>query len=302
MAIPNGIRLRHLEAFLAVCEGGTISGAAKVRHISQPALSKTIGELEKLLDVTLFNRVGRQTIPTAEGEIFRRHALDSLRSLDAGCGALSGTDSASRVKVGVLPTVIGGFFPDVARDFSARRPDVSTSIFTGPNGYLIDLLRSGQIDLMVGRMPASKDMPGLSFEYLYEEPISLVARPGHPMAKRSAAEAVQTCPLILPNTGAIIRGMVEEFLHSVGVQKFEAAFETVSLPFARNLLERSDMLWFISRGVVARELDHGDLVSIDMGERILSGAVGLTRRLANADNPDLDYLIQLLHRKAESGI
>jgi LysR family pca operon transcriptional activator len=56
MAIPNGIRLRHLDAFLAVCEKGTISGAAKARHISQPALSKTIGELEKLLNATLFNR------------------------------------------------------------------------------------------------------------------------------------------------------------------------------------------------------------------------------------------------------
>ncbi len=301
MAIPNGIRLRHLDAFLAVCEKGTISGAAKARHISQPALSKTIGELEKLLNATLFNRVGRQTIPTAEGEIFKRHALDSLRSLDAGCGALSGQNSGSRIKVGVLPTVIGGFFPDVARDFSSKRLGVSTSIFTGPNGYLIDLLRSGRIDLMVGRMPASKDMPGLSFEYLYEESISLIARSGHPMAERPAAEAVQTYPIILPNTGAIIRGMVEEFLLSVGVQKSDPAFETVSLPFARNLLERSDMLWFISRGVVARELDRGELVSLDMGERILSGAVGLTRRLASADNPDLDHLIQLLHRKAESG-
>lgn len=121
------------------------------------------------------------------------------------------------------------------------------------------------------------------------------------MAERPAAEAVQTCPLILPNTRAIIRGMVEEFLLSVGVQKFDPAFETVSLPFARNLLERSDMMWFISRGVVARELDRGELVSLDMGARILSGAVGLTRRLASAENPDLDYLIQLLHRKAESG-
>lgn len=298
MIIPNGIKLRHLEAFLSVAEDGTISGAARKRNISQPALSKTITELERLLGVALFDRIGRRTVPTAAGETFRRHAHDALRSLETGCSVLSGQMSRGQIAVGVLPTVAGGLFPQVAYEFSQARPDVATSVISGPNGYLIDRLRAGTIDLMVGRMPAADDMPGLSFEYLSEEPVILVARAGHPMAGQSAADAVGRYPLILPNSGAIIRQVVEEFLHSVGLQNVRPAFETVSLQFARGLLVRSDMLWFISRGVVARELEQGDLVALDLGARQMYGAVGLTHRLAHERNADLEFLSALLHRHA----
>lgn len=302
MIIPSGIKLRHLEAFLAVADDGTISGAARKRNISQPALSKTITELERVLGVTLFDRVGRRTVQTAAGETFRRHAHDALRSLETGCAVLGGQISEGQVAVGVLPTVAGGLFPQVAYEFSQLRPDIATSVISGSNRYLIDRLRSGGIDLMVGRMPAARDMPGLSFEYLYEEPVILVGRAGHPMAGQSAADAVRRYPLILPNSGAIIRQVVEEFLHSVGLQNVRPVFETVSLQFARGLLERSDMLWFISRGVVSRELEQGALVALDLGGRQMHGAVGLTRKLAHEQNADLEFLSALFHRHAsESG-
>ncbi len=298
MSIPSGIKLRHLEAFIAVTEDGTISGAARKRNISQPALSKTITELERILGVVLFDRVGRRTVPTAAGETFRRHAHDALRSLETGCAVLGGQISKGEVAVGVLPTVAGGLFPQVAYEFSQMRPDIATTVVSGPNGYLIDRLRSGGIDLMVGRMPAAGDMPGLSFEYLYEEPVVVVARAGHPMAGQSATDAIQEYPLILPNSGAIIRQVVEGFMHSVGLQNIRPAFETVSLQFARGLLERSDMLWFISRGVVARELEQGDLVTLDLGGRQMYGAVGLTRKIAHEQNADLEFLSALFHRHA----
>lgn len=302
MIIPSGIKLRHLEAFLAVAEDGTISGAARKKNISQPALSKTITELERVLGVTLFDRIGRRTMPTAAGETFRRHAQDALRSLETGCAVLGGQISKSEVAVGVLPTVAGGLFPQVAYEFSQMRPDIATSVISGSNRYLIDRLRSGGIDLMVGRMPAARDMPGLSFEYLYEEPVILVGRAGHPMAGQSAADAVRRYPLILPNSGAIIRQVVEDFLHSVGLQNVRPTFETVSLQFARGLLERSDMLWFISRGVVSRELEQGDLVALDLGGRQMYGAVGLTRKLAHEQNADLEFLSALFHRHASETV
>jgi LysR family pca operon transcriptional activator len=72
----------------------------------------------------------------------------------------------------------------------------------------------------------------------------------------------------------------------------------VSLPFARGLLERSDMLWFISRGVVARELEDGSLVALDFGGRQMAGAVGLTHRTSRDQHPDIDDLIGLLHKSA----
>lgn len=250
MDIPLGMKLRHVQAFLSACQHGSISAAARARGVSQPALSKTIRELETLLGSALFERAGRNAVLTPAGEGFRMHALSALQNLEAGVRSLSGGAAVDLVKVGVLPTVAGGFFPSVALDFAQARPQARIGVITGPNRYLIEMLRGGKIDLMVGRMPSARDMPGLSFEYLYEEPILLVARTGHPALQRPAREALSGFPLILPNPGAIIRETVDRYLAAMGLSDIAPTFETVALPVALLLLERSDMLWFISRGVV----------------------------------------------------
>lgn len=293
------MKLRHLQAFLAVAQGGTISAAARARNVSQPALSKTIAELEALLGARLFERTGRRAVLTPAGESFRAHALAALQSLETGVRDLSGKAAADLVKVGVLPTVAGGFFPSVALEFSRARPEARIGVITGPNRYLIEMLRGGKIDLMVGRMPSAHDMPGLSFEYLYDEPIVLVGRADHPGLGTPAHTALAAHPLILPNPGAIIRRNVDQYLAALGLSGKVPAFETVALPVALTLLEQSDMLWFISRGVVAREIAEGRLATFELGSDYMAGAVGLTRKFTFGENSPADLLARLLHRRAE---
>ncbi|MGR3496877.1 LysR substrate-binding domain-containing protein [Citreimonas sp.] len=295
MIIPNGLKLRHVEAFLAVADLGGLTAAARARHVSQPALSKTIADLESLVGAKLFDRTGRRVVLNAEGRAFRRHALQALASLEAGIRSLGGAGPDDRIAVGVLPTVAGSLFPQVAIDFARARPDVQVAVTTGPNRYLIDRLRAGEIDLMIGRMPAADDMPGLRFEYLYEDRIDLVARADHPMAGRPAPQALRACPVILPDRSAIIRETVEKYLGVIGLAGLRPAFETVSLAFARPLLQRSDMLWFISRGVVAHEVAAGGLHAFALDSGFMTGAVGITARHSGYQNPQIAALAGLLH-------
>ncbi|WP_081423954.1 LysR substrate-binding domain-containing protein [Celeribacter ethanolicus] len=300
MNIPNGMKLRHLEAFLAVSEAGTISAAARARNVSQPALSKTIGELEAQLGTDLFTRTGRQAVLTPAGEAFRRYALSSLQSLEAGVRALTGGGRMDVVKVGVLPTVASGLFPAVALEFSELRPDARIAVITGPNRYLIDRMRSGGLDLVVGRMAPAREMTGLSFEYLYDETVYLVARKDHPGLVLSPVEALRRYPVILPNPGSIIRQQVMQYLIASGLdQTVNVRFETVARPVGLPLVERSDMLWFISRGVVERELSEGRLATLDLGVDYLTGAVGLTRKFDFTRDSPADFLASLLHRRAK---
>ena len=298
MNIPPGLKLRHIEAFLAVAQNGTISAAARARNVSQPALSKTIGELETFLGTALFERTGRRAVLTPAGEGFRAHALVAVQSLEAGVRDLSGKAAPGLVKVGVLPTVAGGFFPSVALDYHRTQQQARIGIITGPNRYLLDMLRSGGIDLMVGRMPSAKDMPGLSFAHLYDEPVLLVARADRPALALPAPEALAMYPLIAPNPGAIIRQTVDQYLAAQGLSGLVPAFETVALPVALSLIERSDMLWFISRGVVERELQRGTLAEVNLKSGYMSGAVGITRKFAFNENSPADLLARLLHRRA----
>lgn len=170
------------------------------------------------------------------------------------------------------------FFPRVGLRFREAGPGTTLTVVTGPQGYLLGLLRAGRIDLVAGRMPEPREMAGLAFEHLYEEEVVLAARAGHPLAHLPAPALLARVPPVLPPEGAAIRRAVDEYLASLGLAGLAAAVETVSLPVGRGLLRGSEALWFISRGGIGEELEAGTPRAIPTGARRLAGAVGLTRR------------------------
>lgn len=271
------IKLRHIRAFLDIAAEGNLSAVARAQGITQPALSRTLAELEALLDQPMFLRQGRRLVLTEGGALFRRHALAGVQALEAGVAAIR-PGSGGAIRVGVLPTVATRFFPLVALRFIQLRPDITLSVETGPHHYLLRLLRDGAIDMMVGRLPAASEMSGLGFDHLYEEDVVLAGRAAHPLAHRPLAEVLSSVPLILPPATALIRPAVDAYLASLGLNGLRPAVETASLALGRGICLASDALWFISRGVVVEDLDSGAMAERPTGARFLSGAVGITRR------------------------
>lgn len=276
-AMNRSIKLRHIRAFLDIASEGNLSAVARGQGITQPALSRTLAELEELLAQPLFLRQGRRLVLTEGGELFRRHALAALQALEAGVAAIR-PGQGGAIRVGVLPTVATRFFPQVVLRFREVRPDIMLSVETGPHHYLIRLLREGAIDMMIGRLPAASEMAGLGFDHLYEEDVVLASRAGHPLAHVDLAEALTSVPLILPPATALIRPAVDAYLASIGLIGVRPAVETVSLALGRGICLASDAMWFISRGVVVEELARGVMAERFTDARFLSGAVGITRR------------------------
>ncbi|MBP1804193.1 LysR substrate-binding domain-containing protein [Rubellimicrobium aerolatum] len=293
------IKLRHVRAFLAIAAEGSLSAVARAEGITQPALSRTLAELEDLLGQSLFLRQGRSLRLTEAGAVFRRHAAEGVAALEAGAAALRGGKAEGQLSVGVLPTVATRFFPCVALRFREMRPDTTLSIATGPQGHLVGLLRDGRIDLLAGRMPEPREMAGLAFEHLYEEQVELVARAGHPLAHLPPADLLARVPLVLPPEGAAIRRTVDDYLASLGLAGIRAAVETVSHPVGRGVLLGSDAVWFISRGVVVEELETGRLQAIPTDARRLAGAVGLTLRQGEA-GAALALLVEIAREAARA--
>jgi LysR family pca operon transcriptional activator len=288
-----GIKLRHIRAFLDIAAEGSLTAVARTHGLTQPALSRSLAELETLLGQSLFLRQGRRLVLTEAGAVFRRYATSALQSLETGARTLKPDLGRGRLRVGVLPTVAATLFPRVALRFGSLQAGTTLSVETGPHTYLIRRLREGAIDLMVGRMPVAREMSDLTFEHLYEEEIVLCARRGHPLAGQTAEQIVRNSPLILPTEGALIRRVVEEFMASLGLVDLQPAFETVSLAVGRGLVLGSDAVWFISRGVIQEDLDRGDLAVIETQARFLSGAVGITMRQESSPRPGLDMLLQI---------
>jgi LysR family transcriptional regulator, pca operon transcriptional activator len=287
------IKLRHLRAFLDIAAEENLSAVARRHGISQPALSRTLSELEDLLGTALFERAGRRLILTPDGQSLRRTAASALGQLEAGVGELGPTSALRELRVGALPTVASRFLPLVALGFHQVAPETCVSVETGPHGYLLDRLRDGGIDIVLGRMPAPAEMPDLSFTHLFEEDVLLVARAGHPLKGEAAREVLTGSPLILPLKAALIRRAVDDYLSSLGLASLRPAFETVALAMGRGLVLGSDAVWFISKGVILSDLERGDLISIPTGAGYLSGSVGITRRQGKPRHPGVDLLVQI---------
>lgn len=298
MIIHPGVKLRHVRAFLDIASEGGLTAVAARQGITQPALSRSLAELEALLKVRLFRRENRRLVLTEEGALFRRHAALAVQSLDQGAAALLPGRAGEAIRVGILPSASATLFPRVALRFRETAPQTLLKIETGPHFHLLRMLRDGGIDLMIGRMPAAADMAGLAFEHLFEEPVILALRKGHPLANRKVPEILTRSPLILPPETALIRRVVDDYLASLGLAGLRPAIETVALAVGRGILGQSDAAWFISRGVVAHELDRGDLIEVPTGARFLSGAVGITLRQAAPPVAGLNILVELCRTEA----
>ena len=272
------LRLRHVRTFLEIARADSVSTAAARLNISQPAVSRSLKELEEMLGTPLFDRVGRGIKLNEAGRVFQSHANASMVELMRAHDRLMKDGGlTSRLSIGVLPTAASELVPLAALAFRKEIPSTRLHILTGPNWLLFDELREGGVDLVVGRMPEGDKATGVIFHQLYIEDVVLVCRPRHPILKESVPEDhLSQSDLILPPPGAVIAQTVERYLASIGLPEMRAALETVALPIGRKIVNQSDALWFISRGVVADELTAGSLVEIPLASPLLSGPVGIS--------------------------
>ncbi|WP_091845509.1 pca operon transcription factor PcaQ [Palleronia pelagia] len=272
------LHLRHIRSFLEIARAESISKAADTLGITQPAVSKSLKELEDILGTRLFDRVGRGLRLNDDGRIFQSHAAASMSELMRGKDRLARDGgTATRLSVGTLPTAAADLVPRAALAFRDAMPRATLHVLTGPNWLLFNHLRDGTVDLVVGRMPEQPVAAGVTFEQFYLEDVVLVCRAGHPILDAPSPEAcLSDFPLILPPRGAVIAATVERYLASIGLPALRADIETVALPVGGKVVRLSDAVWFISRAVVADDLAAGALVTVALQSPLLSGPVGIS--------------------------
>lgn len=281
--IDRAVKIRHLHCFAEVARLGSVNRAAEALSITQPAASKTLRELEEILEVRLFDRTRRGVRLTEQGTVFRRHADAALNALQRGLESVDAVRAAGGgfVNVGVLPTVAARLMPETVRSFIERQPAQTVRVISGTNPVLIDRLRQGDLDMVVGRLSNPELMAGLNFEYLYSERLSFVVRPGHPLLGVRVFDLIRLRDhvVILPTPEMIIRPSVERLLAQHGLETLPRSVESVSNAFGRTFTRSSDAIWIISQGVVATDLAEGALAELNVDTGESRGPVGLTTRI-----------------------
>lgn len=287
------LRLRHITTFLDIAQAGSIVAAADQLGVSQPAVSKTLRELEDIIGQQLFDRTERRLRLNKAGQEFQKLAGSAMTTLAHATRQGIG-QAQTRLAIGALPTAATRLVPHAAIRFRQKHPHCLVRVSTGPNWLLLSQLREGRLDLVVGRMAEADRMEGLSFRQLYTEDVVAVVRADHPWGGRSDAQDLHRFPLMLPPPGAVIGPLVRSYLRSVGADTVAPAFETVSLAFGRQVLRNTDAIWFISRGVVAEELANGSLRAVPLNAPMMAGPVGISLRAAMPQNAEVAAMIATL--------
>ena len=203
---------QQLNAFVAVAETRSFSAAAERIHLTQPAVSKRVAQLEQQLGCRLFDRIARQVDLTEAGRTLLPRARDILR---AGADArqairdLSGT-VAGPLRIALSHHVGMHRLPDSLRVYAARYPEVALDVRFMESEAAYEAVLQGAFDIAVITL-APGDHPRIQARALWVDPLSLVVAPGHPLTagRRLAAEELCAYPAILPGaatyTGRLIR-------------------------------------------------------------------------------------------------
>ncbi|EGF9961218.1 LysR family transcriptional regulator [Salmonella enterica] len=276
------IRLRHLHTFVAVAQQGTLGRAAETLNLSQPALSKTLNELEQLTGTRLFERGRLGAQLTVPGEQFLTHAVKVLDALNTAGQALNRKEDASAdvVRVGALPTAALGILPAAIGRFHQQQKSTSLQVATMNNTMLLAGLKSSEIDLGIGRMSDPELMGGLNYELLFLESLKLVVRPGHPLLQETITlSRVMEWPVVVSPKGTVPRQNAEALLQSQGCKMPAGCIETLSASLSRQLTVDYDYVWFVPSGAVKEDLRQATLVSLPVPTQSAGEPIGILTRV-----------------------
>ncbi|EPN9761418.1 LysR substrate-binding domain-containing protein [Klebsiella oxytoca] len=276
------IRLRHLHTFVAVAQQGTLGRAAETLNLSQPALSKTLNELEQLTGTRLFERGRLGAQLTLVGEQFLTHAVKVLDALNTAGQALNRKEGLSNdiVRIGALPTAALGILPSVIGQFHQQQKDITLQVATMNNTMLLAGLKSGEIDIGIGRMSDPELMSGLNYELLFLESLKLVVRPGHPLLQETVTlSRVMEWPVVVSPKGTLPRQNAEALLQSQGCKIPTGCIETLSASLSLQLTVDYDYVWFVPSGAVKDDLRRGLLAALPIPTQGAGEPIGILTRV-----------------------
>ncbi|MEP2204735.1 MAG: pca operon transcription factor PcaQ, partial [Tateyamaria sp.] len=270
--------------------------AAEQLNLTQPAISKTLKELEDILGVVVMERSRSGVALTPQGEIFLQFAEQSTAALRHGLRSIQATDSVGgRLRLGALPSVASSLLPDAVLQFTAHSPDTVVEIHEGPHLDLTARLRSGSLDLVVGRLGRPDTMVGLNFQQLYAENVVIVANPHSPARSVTDPAQLTDFRVLYPPKDSAIRPLVARLLIARGVPLFNNRIETASPTFGRTVtLADPGTVWVISQGVVADDIATGRLCALDIDMTATQGAVGIMSRAEEIPSVATRTFVKLL--------
>lgn len=292
------VKLHQLRAFVEVARHGSIRGASRHLAISQPALTKSIKELEEGVAARLFTRRSRGVALTECGESFYQRAsliLEELRAAQDDIRQRQG-QLAGQINVGMGASVARSLMPAVISRFHQQHPQVRVRIMEGQLVSMINELRQGELDFTINTYYQGPYDQEFTFEKLFEKPFAVFARVGHPAAQARSIEALLEYDWTMPTPrGSYFKQLEELFHHRAQIPRVSVVCETFSSTIS--LVAQSDFLTILPQELGGDPLLAHRLVQIAVEETLPKAEYYLIQRRDTTPAPLTRALIALFRRE-----
>ena len=307
LSLARRLKLQQLAIFEKVVETGSILAASRALHMTQPAVSKSVHELEAQFGQSLFTRGKRGVKLTEFGVLLQRHAqslLADLRFLADDVNAWSNGVSG-QVVVGVLISASARLLPRAVVRMHETAPNVVVTVRVGSNDALFPELARGVVDVVVGLLPdnqAEVSSGSLTHVPLYDETLCAVVARDHPLAGDPSIDPQQleNMAWIVPTQESAAWRSADAFFEAAGLAAPKRLVESVSILTNLELLLESSMVALMPHAVAEQFVRSGLLSILPLRLASSFGKVGYTLYAERTPTAATQRLLQTLHEVGES--
>jgi DNA-binding transcriptional LysR family regulator len=275
--------MASLRAMIALADAGSYAEASATTGLAQPSLHRAVRDLSLALKRTLVERRGKGIALTEQGRRTARAFRLARAELEAGLSelaALSGRETG-RIAIGAMPLCRARLLPKTVAAFHQEHPESEVVIVEGSFRELIEPLRDGVVDIMIGALRPTAPAEDVVQSPLFIDRLVVVGRKGHPLSKLAGAVTARDLaryPWTISARGTPLRILWDQMFASAGVTPPSIPVESSSVIANREILRTSDFLTLLSPDQVAVELEAGWLVRICEAPGNLERTIGLTTR------------------------
>lgn len=277
------VTMASLRAMIALADSGSYAEASAITGLAQPSLHRAVRDLSLALKRTLVERRGKGIALTEHGRRTARAFRLARAELESGLSelaALAGRETG-RIAIGAMPLCRARLLPNAVAAFHQKHPESEVVIVEGSFRELIEPLRDGVIDAMIGALRPAAPSEDVVQNELFVDRLVVLGRKDHPLAKLAGnvdSADLARFPWTISARGTPLRIQWEQMFTSAGATPPRIPVESGSVIANREILRKSDFLTLLSPDQVAVELEAGWLTKICEAPGNLERTIGTTTR------------------------
>lgn len=296
------LRFRHLELLVELGKSRSLRSSAAAFGVTQPALSRSLSEIETAFGAPLFRRSARGVEPTAAGEIAIRGAALLLEEIGhVRTEAASSEQAGTLLRLGATPFLAQGYLPPRIAALGARDPAMRIQLAEGDIPGLIDALGAGRLDAVLCPLTGGEGWDArLRYEPLFLAEFAVIAHKQHPLtrSKRIGWDVLARQRWILPPPGTRLHGLITERFVRAGHPMPAAMVEAGTPVTVVRLAAAGAGLAMVPLLTLSYLRAHGEVARLDVQPAVPGAKVGLVSRAGPA-NPRLSLLRNALRESGD---